>query len=133
MKKTKIAYWIFTGLLAALMLFSSVPDILSVPSAVDIVTTHLRYPAYFLPFIGVAKFLGAVAVLVPGFPRIKEWAYAGIAYDLIAAMYSSIAVGDPASAWIFMCIPLILLTCSYVFYHKTKQPALTRYTNALGK
>jgi hypothetical protein len=127
--KTRIAYWIFTILLAALMLFSSIPDILGTASAADIVTVHLRYPAYFLTFIGIAKFLGAVAILVPGFPRIKEWAYAGIAYDLIAATYSSVAVGDPAKAWLFMCIPATLFICSYVFYHKAKQPELTKTNN----
>ena len=78
MKKTKIIYWIFTGLLAAGMLLGSIPDIMSTPEAVAIVTTHLGYPAYFIPFIGVAKLLGAVAILIPGFPRIKEWAYAGL-------------------------------------------------------
>ena len=72
MKKTKTIYWIFTGLLAVLMLVSSIPDIMVVPQAVDMITTHLGYPRYFIPFIGVAKFLGVIAIVVPGFPRLKE-------------------------------------------------------------
>ncbi len=117
-KKLKIIYWIFTGLLAAIMLFGSIPDVIMHPEAVAIVNTHLGYPTYFLPFLGVAKLLGVAAILVPGFSRLKEWAYAGLAFDLIAAMYSHICVGDPPSQWIFIFIPLILLTGSYIFYHK---------------
>ena len=76
MKTTKILYWIFTGLMAAFMLLGAIPDVLRIPAAVD-VSTHLGYPAYLLPFIGVAKILGVIAVLVPGFQRLKERAYAG--------------------------------------------------------
>ncbi|MGV2448107.1 UNVERIFIED_CONTAM: DoxX family protein, partial [Bacillus sp. ATCC 13368] len=81
MKKTKIIYWIFTGLLVALMVLGSIPDIMSVPDAVALFN-HLGYPTYLLPFIGIAKLLGVVAILIPGFPRIKEWAYAGFVFDL---------------------------------------------------
>jgi len=118
MKKINIFYWIFTGLLAALMLMSSIPDIIVVPDAIKIVTTHLGYPAYFIPFIGVAKFLGVVAILVPGFPRLREWAYAGFVFDLTAATYSMIRVGDPPGAWIQMSIGFAIIACSYIFYHK---------------
>ena len=71
MKKTNTLYWIFTGLFCALMLFSAIPDIIMVPEAVEMITNKLGYPLYFLPFIGVMKALGAVALLIPGFPRIK--------------------------------------------------------------
>ena len=122
MKKIKVLYWVFTGLLAALMLFSSIPDIIVTPQAVDIVTTHLGYPKYIIAFLGVAKLLAVIAILVPGFPRLKEWAYAGIVFDLTGALYSSIAAGDPAmgekGGWAFMFLPLILLALSYIFYHK---------------
>src|SRR5260221_11362097 len=121
MKKTKILYWVFTGLLAAFMLFSSIPDIIVIAPAVDLVTTHLGYPKYIIAFLGVAKLLAVIAILVPGFPRLKEWAYAGIVFDLTGALYSSIAVGDPAmgekGGWAFMFLPLLLLACSYIFYH----------------
>jgi hypothetical protein len=118
MKKTKIIYWILTIILAGFMLFSSIPDILQVPSAVDIVVTHLKYPPYFLTFIGIAKLLGSIAIVIPGFPRIKEWAYAGLSFDLIAATYSIIAVGDPVSKWVFMVVFLGLAAGSYIYYHK---------------
>ncbi len=118
MKKTNTIYWILTGLSAAMMFASSIPNILSVPQAVDLVITHLGYPTYFLPMIGVAKFAGAVAILIPGFPRIKEWAYAGLIYDLSAAIYSSISVGDPAGKWLPIFVFIILIASSYIYHHK---------------
>jgi uncharacterized membrane protein YphA (DoxX/SURF4 family) len=123
MKKTKIIYRVFTGLLAALMLFSSIPNIISNPQSVDLITKHLGYPAYFIPFIGVAKLLGVVAILIPGFPRLKEWAYAGFMFDLIAAIYSSISVGDAFANWAPMLIGPALIACSYIFYHKKLKAA----------
>ena len=116
MKKTKIIYWILTGLFSALMLLSSIPDILVVPDAVTFMN-HLGYPMYFTPFIGVAKVLGVIAILIPGFPRIKEWAYAGLMFDLISAMYS-IACVDNVAASLPLLIWLALGISSYVFYHK---------------
>jgi DoxX-like protein len=71
MKKIKIIYWIITGLFAAFMLFTAIPDIIMDPEAIKFMTA-LGYPLYFIPFIGVAKVLGAIAILIPGFPRIKE-------------------------------------------------------------
>jgi uncharacterized membrane protein YphA (DoxX/SURF4 family) len=123
MKRTNILYWVFTGLLAALMLLSSIPNIISTSQSVDLVTKHLGYPAYFIPFIGVAKLLGVIAILLPGFPRLKEWAYAGFMFDLIAAIYSSIAVGDTFANWAPMLIGPALITCSYLFYHKKLKAA----------
>lgn len=118
MKKINTYYWIFTGLLSALMIFSAIPDIILEPKAVAMIKDHFGYPLYFLPFIGVAKLLGAIAILIPGFPRIKEWAYAGFIYDLVAAMYSSISVNDPVSNWAFLFIGIALIIVSYVLHHK---------------
>jgi uncharacterized membrane protein YphA (DoxX/SURF4 family) len=116
LKKITIGYWIFTGLMIALMLLGSIGDIMYAPEAVALFK-HLGYPTYLLPFIGVAKLLGVIAILVPGFPRIKEWAYAGFVIDLTGAMYSTIAVGDP---WEFFIIGYILIIGSYVLYHKKR-------------
>ncbi len=118
MKKTKIIYWIFTSLFALLMLSSAIPDILSSPAAVKGMHEGLGYPVYFIPFIGVAKLLGAVAILIPGYPKIKEWAYAGLLFDLSGATYSIASSGAPVANWIFMVLPLSLGICSYIFYHK---------------
>lgn len=116
--KTNTLYWIFTGLFATFMLFSAIPNIISNQQSIDLISKTLGYPLYFIPFIGVAKALGSVALVVPGFPRIKEWAYSGLMFDLIAATYSTIAIGTPFSDWVFMFLPLAVGALSYYFYHK---------------
>jgi len=117
MKKKKILYWTITGLFAAFMLFSAVPDILVVPDAVTFMS-HLGYPKYFIPFIGIAKLLGVIAILVPGYPRIKEWAYAGLIFDLIGATYSQMANDGMQPAELIMVLPIALFFLSYSLYHK---------------
>jgi DoxX-like family len=99
------------------MLMSSIPDVLQIPMAIA-VFAHLGYPTYLLPFIGIAKILGIVAVLVPGFQRLKEWAYAGLVFDLTGALYSHISVGDPPGDLAFPVIGLLLVIGSYLFYRR---------------
>jgi hypothetical protein len=125
MKKTKIIYWIFTSLFAFMMLGSAIPDIFSSPVAVKGMHDGLGYPVYFIPFIGVAKLLGVAAILTPGFPRIKEWAYAGLFFDLVGATYSIVSSGAPATNWIFMVFPIGLGIGSYVFYYKRIKASVT--------
>jgi uncharacterized membrane protein YphA (DoxX/SURF4 family) len=115
MKRTKVIYWVVTGMMSAFMLMASVPDVLRVPDAIAMFT-HLGYPTYLLPFIGVAKIVGVIAVLLPGFPRLKEWAYAGLVIDLVGALYSHFSVSDPPSVWIFAVVGLTLVVGSYVSY-----------------
>jgi hypothetical protein len=121
MKKTKIIYWIITGLFTLSILGSAIPSALSLPYAVDHFTKILGYPAYFLPFTGVAKLLGLVALYVPGYPRIKEWAYAGFVFDLTGAIYSGLCVGGATSYLLPPFISLVLLIGSYIFYHRISQ------------
>lgn len=118
MKTTKILYWVFNILLACTMIGSAIPDVLSMPDAVRGMHGVLGYPLYFIPFIGVAKILGGITILVPGFPRLKEWAYAGITFDLLGATYSLYSIPNPEGPWYFMLIFLALAACAYIFYHK---------------
>src|SRR4029079_13631469 len=90
--------WAVTGLMAALMLLSAVPDVLRIPGALA-VFRHLGYPPYLLVFLGTAKILGVAAVLAPGVLRLTEGAFAGLTFDLTGALYSHLSVGDPASVW----------------------------------
>ena len=117
MKRTNIFYWIITGLFSAFMLFSSIPDILVTPDAVKFMN-NLGYPTYILPFLGVAKLLGIIAILVPGFPRLKEWAYAGLFFDLLGATYSGIAQGGFQPQMLVMVLPISFLFISYFLWHK---------------
>lgn len=123
MKTTKILYWVFTVLLVALMLMSAVGTFMSGPEGAAF-AKHIQYPVYIFKFLAVAKLLGIVAILVPGHPRLKEWAYAGFTFDLLGAIYSFLAIGDPAAQWAPMLIGgLILIFGSYIFYHKLKVQA----------
>ena len=129
MKSTNGLYWIVTSLMAAFMLMASIPDVLQIPDAVALFT-HLGYPTYLLPFLGTAKTLGVIAVLVPSFRRLKEWAYAGLVFDLIGALYSHLSVGDPPSAWLFPTLGLLLVTGSYVFYRRHMNQQVSFVSNA---
>ena len=119
-KKNQILYWIFTGLFSAFMLFSAIPDILIVPEAKAFMN-NLGYPDYIIPFLGVAKLLGTIALLIPVYPRIKEWAYAGLFFDLIGATYSQIAHDGFLPQIAFMVLPIAFLFLSYMLYHKKIQ------------
>ncbi len=116
-KRNSIIFWISTGLFTAFMLMSTIPNILSTEEWLEIFR-QLGYPAYMLPFLGVAKLLGLIAIVVPGFPRLKEWAYAGLFFDLAGAVYSSLAVGGFDPLMLVMIIPFGLGALSYIFYHK---------------
>ena len=120
MKKTKTAYWIITAIFAAFMLFSAIPDLLVVPDAVTMIT-GLGYPKYLIPFLGVAKLLGAITILIPTFKRLKEWAYAGLFFDLAGATYSAIAKRGFQPQIAFMILPLSFLFLSYFLWHKKNE------------
>ena len=122
MKNPRTLYWTITGLMAAFMLMASIPDVLKLPQAIAIFT-HLGYPQYLLPFLGLAKGLGVVAILLPSLGRLKEWAYAGLVFDLLGALYSHLSVVDPPSVWMAPVMGLLLVFGSYVAY-RTWRPAM---------
>lgn len=118
-KTINTLYWVFTILFSALMLFSSWGSIVVNEDSVKLIHGMLGYPEYFIPFTGWAKLVGVIVILIPGLNRIKEWAYAGLFFDLVAAVYSGIAVAksfDPRMLTLLVWfVPGIL---SYVYWHK---------------
>ncbi len=92
-KRNKIIYWIATALLSIGMLQSGWFAVLRTDQWVKLVTA-LGYPVYFLTILGVWKMLGVIAILVPGFKLVKEWAYAGFFFAMTGAFFSHLAVGD---------------------------------------
>ena len=92
-KRNKIIYWIATGLLAIGMLQSGIFAVLRTKQWVDLVTA-LGYPPYFLTILGVWKILGVIAILIPRFKLVKEWAYAGFFFVMTGALASHLASGD---------------------------------------
>lgn len=117
MKTTNILYWVFTILLSAGMLFSAVMSFKTSPESAAM-AQHIGYPAYLFPFLAVLKILGIAVILIDRTPRLKEWAYAGFAFDVIGAAYSFIAVGDGASSWAGPVVFLIMVLLSYYFWRK---------------
>ena len=120
MSKTKKLYWLFTFLFAAFMGITAIPDVLMQKEAVNYIKA-LGYPEYFILFIGVAKVLGSIAILVPGFRRLKEWAYAGLVFDLIAAIYSIVKTQPLDASIAFLALPLLLFALSYTYYLKLQK------------
>jgi hypothetical protein len=121
MKKKTVLYWVFTGLFAFVMLGSAIPDILIMPMAVEGFRS-IGYPAQLVPFLGWAKLLGVIGILIPGYPRIKEWAYAGLIYDIAGAIYS-VSFVEPIATWGPMLVIPLVGTVSYLYYHKKQQLA----------
>jgi hypothetical protein len=120
-KRNRIIYWIATlwlalGMLATgtLQLFRAKAEGALAPPGVYGIT-HLGYPVYFLTILGVWKILGVVAVLVPKFPLLKEWAYAGFFFAMSGAIFSHIAVGDPVKELIPSLLLLVLTVISWYF------------------
>src|SRR5581483_1924975 len=112
--------WGVTVIMAALMLVSAVPDVLRIPDALA-VFKHLGYPPYLLSFLGTAKILGVTAALTPGTWRVKEWAFAGLTFDLTGALYSHVSSGDPMSVWMPAAIGLMLMAGSYAAYRSRER------------
>lgn len=119
MKRLHLTYWIVTALFSAFMIFSSIGGITLMPEAVAMLHEHLGYPLYFIRLISWAKVAGAIAILLPMVPaRVKEWAYFGFFIDLLAAIVSFAAVGDPVSQWAPMFLFVAVLVWAYILHHK---------------
>lgn len=113
----KIIFWISTVLLILLMLFSAYGAFFPTPEG-QAVLKLIGYPYNVLKLLAVLKILGSITLVVPGFPRLKEWAYAGFTFDLIGAAYAFLAIGTPVTGVWFMALGLVFLFASYFSYHK---------------
>jgi uncharacterized membrane protein YphA (DoxX/SURF4 family) len=103
-KARSIGYWLTTSAAALLFAVPGVSLLARVPHFTEEMA-HLGYPAYFLGFLGVWKVLGAVAILLPSSPRLKEWAYAGMLFDISGALVSRAASGDSA---VTLILPVVI-------------------------
>ena len=106
-KRNKIVYWSATVWLALGMLSTGIVQLFKAQADVDAIT-RLGYPVYFLTILGVWKMLGVVAVLIPRFPLLKEWAYAGFFFAMSGAVFSHLASGNSLKE-IFPSLVLIIL------------------------
>ena len=113
-KRNKIIYWIATIWLAVGMLSTGIVQLLRTEEEVTMMT-RLGYPVYFLTIIGIWKVLGVVAVLVPKFPLLKEWAYAGFFIVMSGAVISHLVIGDAVKEIFGPTLLLVLTVASWYF------------------
>ena len=116
-KRNKIIYWIATIWLALGMVATGAGQLIKMQAGqggIDMIK-HLGYPVYLLTIMGTWKILGVVAVLIPKFPLLKEWAYAGFFFVMSGAIYSHIAVGDSINEVWPSLLLLILTLASWYF------------------
>ncbi|MDB5230726.1 MAG: DoxX family protein [Chitinophagaceae bacterium] len=116
-KRNKIIYWIFTAWLSLGMLSTAIVQLIKAKEGAggaDSVT-QLGYPGYFLTILGVWKILGVITVLIPKFPLLKEWAYAGFFFAMSGAIFSHIASGNPVKEIFPSLLLLILVMVSWYF------------------
>jgi len=112
MKRDKILYWIFTSIVSLAFAGSSIMYLTKSQQLVD-GFKFLGYPQYLIPLLGVAKLLGALALINPWFSKLKEWAYAGFTFTLVGAIWSHISTNTPFTSPLVF---LVLLGLSYFFY-----------------
>jgi uncharacterized membrane protein YphA (DoxX/SURF4 family) len=105
MNARNIGYWVATVLVALSFISGGVVYLMKQPVPLKGMA-ELGYPAYFVTILGVWKLLGGLALLAPRLPRLKEWAYAGIAFDLTGAAWSHAASGHPLGK---VMVPLVIL------------------------
>jgi hypothetical protein len=113
-------YWVFTVLFALLMLFASVGGLQPTADTIKVMHDGMGFPVYFIQYISVAKVIGVIAILIPNLKKgVKEWAYAGLFFDLAGAVYSGVASAgkfDPLMlTLIIWIVPGIL---SYYYWKK---------------
>jgi uncharacterized membrane protein YphA (DoxX/SURF4 family) len=120
-KRNKIIYWTLTLLVLLPTAGSGIPELFtSGPQATVQILHTLGYPLYLMKILGLSKILGAVAILAGRFPRLKEWAYAGFAFDLLGATASHLLAGDSAHAP-FPFLFFLLLMGSYFLWDRTTE------------
>ncbi len=122
MKKINIAYYIVTGLLTLTLGLGAVGNLMSTEESL-VVYRSIGMPDYICPFMGLAKILGLIAIWIPGYPRIKEWAYAGLFYDLLGATYGGVVAGPEPGKALLLLIFIAFILGSYYLYHQRLKAA----------
>src|SRR5262245_29007262 len=110
MNNRNVGYWIATAITAWVLLAGGVTYLARAPFVIPAIL-ELGYPLYLVTILGIWKTLGGIAIIVPRFPRLKEWAYAGLVFDLSGASVSYVATGKPA---LKVIVPLVLTGITFV-------------------
>ncbi|AKP52712.1 DoxX family protein [Cyclobacterium amurskyense] len=113
-KRNKVFYWIATIWLALGMLSTGIVQLIRMEEEVQSINA-LGYPTYLLPMLGTWKILGVIAILIPKFPLLKEWAYAGFLFVMIGAIISHLSVGDELITFFGPALLMVLTVVSWYF------------------
>ncbi len=113
-KRNKIIYWVATIWLALGMTSTGVVQLLRIGEEAEMIE-RIGYPPYLMTILGVWKILGVVAILIPRFPLLKEWAYAGFFFAMSGAVFSHLACGDQAMDFFGPVLLLVLTILSWYF------------------
>lgn len=113
-KRNKVIYWIATVWLSLGMTSTGIVQLLQTKEEVEMFA-HLGYPAYLMTLLGIWKIAGVVAVLIPKFPILKEWAYAGFFFCMSGAVFSHAVVGDGGKEFFGPVLLLMLTLVSWYF------------------
>ena len=113
-KRNKIIYWIATAWLALGMVSTGIVQLLKMKQETDMFI-RLGYPVYLLTILAIWKFSGVIAVLIPKFPLLKEWAYAGFFFVMTGAIFSHLAIGDSGKEFFGPILLLVLTIVSWYF------------------
>ena len=126
-KRNKIIYWIATLWLSLGMVSTGLVQLLKRKEEIDLMS-RLGYPDYFLAILGVWKILGVVAILIPRFPVVKEWAYAGFFFSMTGAAFSHIASGTLNEIYPSLLL-LVLTVVSWYFRPAERKVVLLTQNN----
>ena len=124
MKTDKIIYWVSTAFISLMMMFAGFAYLTSTMAKSGFV--HLGFPDYFRVELGIAKFLGAIALILPWTPvKVKEFAYTGFTITFISAFIAHMSSGDPLKVAMNPVVALVVLTFSYIYYIRIKKTSDT--------
>ena len=124
-KRNKIIYWVSTLWLALGMTSTGIVQVIKMKEEVELFT-RLGYPAYFLTILGIWKILGVVTVLIPKFPILKEWAYAGFFFAMSGAVFSHFTSGSEAKEYFGPVLLIILTVVSWYFRPEDRKVVSTQ-------
>ena len=120
MNRKLVGYWIATGLVCLVFTAGGIANLLQAEQQQEIMQ-KLGYPVYLMTLLGIAKLLAVMAIMAPGRKLLKEWAYAGLTFDMIGASFSHASIGDPIPAVIVPLVVLSVMAASYALRPESRR------------
>jgi len=116
LKGISVGYWVTHGLFSLWMLFTAYAEVAIAPARAEFV--QMGIPDYLRVELSIAKVIGVLVLLLPVSPRLKEWAYAGFAINLVSAVVAHLAIGEGPAKYMWAVVAALLLAACYFFWRK---------------